>query len=254
MDLTGKTVLVTGATSGIGAAIAEACAAAGAALMLTGRSAERGNAVLGRARRHGVPAQFLAANLTEPSRPDELVAETVKRCGRLDVLVNNAGIIHRGTIVDCSDAEWDDVIAVNATALFRLSRAAVRQMRTQGGGSIVNIASDWGLVGGRNAFAYCASKGAVVQMTRAMAADHARDGIRVNCVCPGDVDTPMLASGIAKRGMSQEQGLRYLGERVPLGRVARPEEIAKAVVFLASDDSSYMTGAMLSVDGGNTAV
>jgi len=253
MKLATKIVLVTGATSGIGAAIAEACAAAGATLMLTGRSAERGNLVLKRAQAHGVQAQFLAGNLSEPHWPDEIVAETVKRCGRLDVLINNAGIIYRGTVAECSDVEWDDIVAVNMTAVFRLSRAAVRRMLAQGGGTIVNIASDWGLVGGRNAFAYCASKGAVVQMTRAMAVDHAQDNIRVNCVCPGDVDTPMLASGIAKRGMTQEQGLKYLGDQVPLRRVARPEEIARAVVFLASDDSSYMTGAMLAVDGGNTA-
>jgi len=253
MQLKGKTVLVTGATSGIGAAIAEACAAAGATLMLTGRSAERGNLVLKRVQSRGAQVQFLAGNLSEPHWPDEIVAETVKRCGRLDVLVNNAGIIYRGTVADCSDVEWDDIVAVNMTAVFRLSRAAVRRMREQGGGTIVNIASDWGLVGGRNAFAYCASKGAVVQMTRAMAVDHAKDNIRVNCICPGDVDTPMLASGIAKRGMTQEQGLKYLGDQVPLGRVARPEEIAKAVLFLAGPDSSYMTGAALAIDGGNTA-
>jgi len=253
MPLTDRVVLITGATSGIGAAIADACATAGASLMLTGRSAERGNLALKRAQGRRVQAQFLAGNLSEPHWPDEIVAETVRRFGRLDVLVNNAGIIYRGTVADCSDVEWDDILAVNVTALFRLSRAAVRRMRAQGGGTIVNIASDWGLVGGRNAFAYCASKGAVVQMTRAMALDHAKDHIRVNCVCPGDVDTPMLASGIAKRGMTQEQGLKHLGAQVPMGRVARPDEIAKAVVFLAGDDSSYMTGAMLSVDGGNTA-
>ena len=253
MRLGGKIVLVTGATSGIGAAIAEACAAAGATLMLTGRSAERGNLALKRVQALQGQAQFLAGDLSAPQWPDEIVAETVRRFGRLDVLVNNAGMIYRGTVADCSDVEWDDVVAVNMTAVFRLSRAAVRRMRTQGGGVIVNIASDWGLVGGRNAFAYCASKGAVVQMTRAMAIDHAKDKIRVNCVCPGDVDTPMLASGIAKRGMTQEQGLKHLGDQVPLGRVAQPAEIAKAVAFLASDDSSYMTGAMLAVDGGNTA-
>jgi meso-butanediol dehydrogenase/(S,S)-butanediol dehydrogenase/diacetyl reductase len=253
MRLDGKVVLVTGATSGIGAAIAEGCAAAGATLMLTGRSAERGNLALKQAQVYGAQAKFLAGNLSDPHWPDDIVAETVKRFGRLDVLINNAGIIYRGTVADCSDVEWEDIVAVNMTAVFRLSRAAVRRMRAQGGGTIVNIASDWGLVGGRNAFAYCASKGAVVQMTRAMAADHAKDNIRVNCACPGDVDTPMLASGIAKRGMTQEQGLKHLGDQVPLGRVARPEEIAKAVVFLASDASSYMTGAMLAVDGGNTA-
>jgi NAD(P)-dependent dehydrogenase (short-subunit alcohol dehydrogenase family) len=253
MRLDGKVVLVTGATSGIGAGIVEACAASGATLMLTGRSAERGNAVVKQAQAHNVQAQFLAGDLSGPHWPDEIVTETVRRFGRLDVLVNNAGIIYRGTVADCSDVEWDDIVAVNMTAVFRLSRAAVRHMRVQGGGTIVNIASDWGLVGGRNAFAYCASKGAVVQMSRAMAVDHAKENIRVNCVCPGDVDTPMLASGIAKRGMTHEQGLKHLGDQVPLGRVARPEEIAKAVVFLASDDSSYMTGAMLTVDGGNTA-
>jgi len=253
MQLNGKVALVTGGTSGIGAAIAEACAAAGATLMLPGRSAERGNLVLKRAQACGVQAQFLAGDLSEPHWPDEIVAETVRRFGRLDVLINNAGIIYRGTVAECSDVEWDDIVAVNMTAVFRLSRAAVRRMRAQGGGTIVNIASDWGLVGGRNAFAYCASKGAVVQMTRAMAVDHAKDRIRVNCVCPGDVDTPMLASGIAKRGMTHEQGLQQLGDQVPLSRVARPEEIAKAVVFLAGDDSSYMTGAILAVDGGNTA-
>jgi meso-butanediol dehydrogenase / (S,S)-butanediol dehydrogenase / diacetyl reductase len=134
-----------------------------------------------------------------------------------------------------------------------MSRAALRQMKRQGAGTIINIGSDWALVGGRNAFAYCASKGAVAQMTRAMAVDHARDNIRVNCICPGDIDTPMLASGIAKRGMTHDQGIKFLAETIPMGRVAQPEEIGRAAVFLASSDSSFMTGAMLSVDGGSTA-
>jgi meso-butanediol dehydrogenase / (S,S)-butanediol dehydrogenase / diacetyl reductase len=250
MQLKDKVMLVTGATSGIGEAIAKAAAAAGAHLMLTGRSVERGEAVRAAC---GAAAQFLPGDVGEAGFADRLVDETVRRCGRLDVLVNNAGVVHRHTAETATDEEWDHVIAVNVTAVFRFSRAGIKAMKRSGGGVIVNIGSDWALVGGRNAFAYCASKGAVAQMTRAMAIDHAGDNIRVNCVCPGDIDTPMLAAGIARRGFTQEEGLKRLAAEIPLGRVAHPDEIAKAVVFLASDDSSFMTGAMMSVDGGSTA-
>jgi NAD(P)-dependent dehydrogenase (short-subunit alcohol dehydrogenase family) len=253
MELTGKVVMITGATSGIGAATALAAAKAGATLMLTGRSVERGQAVLDAARAAGATAGFVAGDVTEPGFADRLVADTVARFGRLDVLVNNAGIVRRGPIDACSDEDWRDVLAVNATGVFYMARAAVRQMKRQGGGVIVMVASDWGLVGGANAFAYCASKGAVVQMTRAMAVDHGPDNIRVNAVCPGDIETPMLLDGIARRGWSAEEGLKRLGAHFPLGRVGRPDEAAKAILFLASDASSYMTGATLSVDGGNTA-
>jgi len=250
MRLDGKAMLVTGATSGIGAAIALEAAGEGARLLLTGRSAERGEAIR---RQCGGEAVFVAADVTEKGAAERLVEAAVKQFGALDVLVNNAGIVHRHTAETATDQEWDDIIAVNMTSVFRMSRAALRQMKRQGGGAIINIASDWGLVGGRNAFAYCASKGAVVQMTRAMAVDHARDNIRINCICPGDIDTPMLASGIARRGMTQEQGLKHLADQIPMGRVAQPREIGRAAVFLASADSSFMTGAMLSVDGGSTA-
>jgi len=250
MRLLDKVVLVTGATSGIGAAIAHEAAREGATLLITGRASDRGEAIR---RSCGEEAGFVPGDITETGIADRLVEETIKRFGRLDTLVNNAGIIYRHTAETATDEEWDRLMAVNVTAVFRMCRAAIRAMKRQGGGCIVNIASDWGLVGGRDALAYCTSKGAVVQMTRAMALDHAKDSIRVNCVCPGEVDTPMLASGIEKRGMTHAEGLKFLGDQVPLGRVARPEEIAKAVVFLASDDSSYMSGAMLSVDGGSTA-
>lgn len=250
MRLDGKVMLVTGATSGIGAAIALEAAKEGARLLLTGRSADRGETIR---RQCGSEANFLAADVTDKGAANRLVDAAVRQFGRLDVLVNNAGIVHRHTAETATDEEWDDVIAVNVTSVFRMSRAALRQMKRQGGGTIINIGSDWALVGGRNAFAYCASKGAVAQMTRAMAVDHARDNIRVNCICPGDIDTPMLASGIAKRGMTQEQGLKHLAAQIPMGRVAQPQEIGRAAVFLASSDSSFMTGAMLSVDGGSTA-
>lgn len=253
MDLTGKAMIVTGATSGIGAAVARAAASAGARLLLTGRSVERGAVVMRDVQASGAVAEFVAGDVARPGFADELVAAAVARFGRLDVLVNNAGVMRRGSIDSCSDEDWHEVMSVNATGVFYMARAAVRQMKRQGGGTIVMVASDWALVGGANAFAYCASKGAVLQMTRAMALDHGRDSIRVNAICPGDIETPMLLSGIAKHGHSVDELLKDLGEQFPLGRVGTVGEVARAIMFLASDASSYMTGAAMAVDGGHTA-
>lgn len=243
----GKRAVVTGGTSGIGMAICERLAAEGAEVLFTGRSADRGALVSDRLCATGATARFLKMDVTAPGAGEALAA----KAGRTDLLVNNAGILFRGTAIDCTDAEWDATLATNVTAVFRISRAFVPNMIAKGGGAIVNVASDWGLVGAQGAVAYGVSKGAVVALTRAMALDHARDGIRVTAVCPGDTDTTMLDS--AMDSGDREVGLAALGAAIPLGRIGRPEEVAAAVAYLGSDESGFVTGATLAIDGGNSA-
>lgn len=253
MDFSGKAVLVTGSTTGIGEACARAFAKSGAAVMVSGRDEARGRQVVASIREGGGRAEFAPADLRAPGACGQLVADTIARLGGLQVLVNNAGILYTASAVDTTDEQWLDTMAVNVNALFYLSRAAVRHMKSHGGGAIVNIASEWGLNGEPNHVAYCASKGAVVQITRCMALDHARDGIRVNSVCPGEIHTRMVDEILAKKGGDPQQNLKDLAAGIPMRRLASPAEVASCVQFLASPHASYVTGANLPVDGGNDA-
>ena len=253
MSFAGKVVLVTGSTSGIGAACARVFAESGATVMVSGRDAERGRAVVDSIGTAGGTAQFFAVDLRAAGACEQLIDITVARLGTIDVLINNAGILYTANALETSDAQWLDTMAVNVNALFYLSRAAVKHMKRAGRGVIVNIASEWGINGEPNHVAYCASKGAVVQITRCMALDHARDNIRVNSVCPGEIHTSMVDDILAQRGGDMAANLAALAAGIPMRRLAQPAEVARCVHFLASDLASYVTGANLPVDGGNDA-
>jgi meso-butanediol dehydrogenase / (S,S)-butanediol dehydrogenase / diacetyl reductase len=253
MSFAGKAVLVTGSTSGIGEACARLFAESGAAVLVTGRDAERGRRVVDSIGKAGGASQFIAADLRAEGACERLIADTLERLGGLDVLVNNAGILYTANALDTTVEQWQDTLAVNVNALFFLSRAAVKHMKAAGKGVIVNVASEWGLNGEPNHVAYCASKGAVVQITRCMALDHAADNIRVNSVCPGEIHTRMVDEILAKRGGDSAANLRELAAGIPMRRLAQPVEVARCVHFLASDQASYVTGTNLSVDGGNDA-
>ena len=253
MTFKDKAILVTGSTSGIGAAAARRFGAAGGRVVISGRHSERGNAVVDEITAAGGDAHFIAADLGESSACDRLVAAAVERLGRLDVLVNAAGVIFRADALETSDAAWRETMAVNVDAVFYLSRAAVRVMKPQGGGAIVNVASTASLSASDGMAAYCASKGAVMLLTRAMARDHGGHGIRVNAVCPGDVITPMLEDEAHQIGMEPAAMYAMSVAGTPLGRIGVPEDIAGAILFLASDDASLVTGAGLVLDGASSA-
>ncbi len=252
MRLHHKVALITGGTSGIGEATAALFAREGARIAITGRNQERGQKVVAAIERTGGNAIFLQCDVRFSEHCRRAVEQTTAAFGRLDVLFNNAGVYYPHTTLDCTEEEWDLQMDINLKGAFLMSKFALPAMIAQGSGVIINNSSGWGLVGGDAAVAYCASKGGLVLLTKAMAIDHGQQGIRVNCICPGDVDTPMLPEDARMRGLKWEKYLAGAANR-PMGRIGTPEEIAKAVLFLASDDSSFMTGAALVVDGGGTA-
>jgi meso-butanediol dehydrogenase / (S,S)-butanediol dehydrogenase / diacetyl reductase len=245
----GRVVVITGAASGMGAATAALFAAGGARVVIVDRDGDGASRVA--ARLNG--PEPLVGDITDSAFCEHAITTISDRHGRVDVLVNAAGTILRADALATSDADWHQLMRVNVDGTFFMCRAVIRPMRTRGGGAIVNFGSIWGGVGGAGHVAYCASKGAVHNLTRALALDHARDGIRINAVCPGEVDTPMLRSGGRSQPLTDDDLRRIAHDGVPTGRVAEPDEIARVVVFLASDQASYMTGALVAVDGGYTA-
>lgn len=246
--MSAKIALVTGASSGIGMAAVSALVAAGYAVMAAGRNRKRTESL----QNPSGKVHTWVGDLDAAEACDALVAATVAQFGRLDLLVNNAGIYEAASAEDTSDENWLQTIHTNLNVPFFLSRAAMPWLRASKG-AILNIASDWGLVGGRNAVAYCASKGGIVLMTRAMALDHAHEGIRVNAICPGDVETPMLYAEGAARGLNRQQALKEANQGSLTGRVTTADEVAALVVFLASDAARQITGAAIPIDGGNSA-
>ncbi|MFL7791380.1 MAG: SDR family NAD(P)-dependent oxidoreductase [Anaerolineae bacterium] len=252
MRLANKIALITGGTSGIGRATAELFAKEGARVAITGRNEMRGLAVLEEIEAASGTAIFVRSDVRSAAECRQAVEQTLQAFGRLDILFNNAGVFYPNTVPNSTEEEWDLTLDICLKGTYLMSKFALQAMLAQKSGVIINNSSGWGLVGGNAAAAYCAAKGGVVLLTKAMAIDHGPQGIRVNCVCPGDVDTPMLPEDARRRGMKWDDYLATASDR-PMGRIGKPEEIAAAVLFLASDEAHFITGAVLAVDGGGTA-
>lgn len=248
-SMTDRRAIVTGGASGIGRATAVLLAAEGARVAVADLD-ERGARAVAQACGPGALSLDVDVAVAEDCR--RAVERAAETFGGLDVLVNNAGVIRRADVVETTEEEWDRVMAVNVRSVYLMSRFAIPVMVAGGGGAIVNTGSGWGLKGGARAASYCASKGAVVNLTRAMAIDHGPQDVRVNCVCPGDTDTAMLRSEAEQMGEAEGSFLVDAAAR-PLGRIGTPEDIARAIVYLASDAAAFVTGSVLVVDGGGLA-
>jgi NAD(P)-dependent dehydrogenase (short-subunit alcohol dehydrogenase family) len=248
----GKRVIVTGGASGIGKATVERFLEEGAKVAIIDVSERNGAAVAAELRDKGHDPLLITGDVTSPKDVKRMIAKVLEEFGGIDVLFNNAGILVEGTVEEVSEEGWDRIMGVNVKGPFLMSKEVVPVMLKQGKGVIVNNASCSGLVGDRNAIAYNASKGAVVLMTKCLALDYAEKGIRANCVCPGEIDTPMFRQEAQARNMPVEEYRKVLCEYHPIGRLGVPVEVANAVLFLASDEASFITGTALSVDGGYT--
>ena len=246
-----KTVLITGATSGIGQKSAELFALEGATVVAVGRNSSRGQALVERL--EGSGHSFVPSDLSDKNEAQSLVDKVTEVSGTVDILVNSAGVALHATVPETDDQIWENTMAVNLNAIFYLCRALIPKMIIKGGGVIVNVASTWGLAGAEKSAAYCASKGALIQLTRSMAIDHAKDNVRINAVCPGAVDSPMLAAESAAFGLSVSDGKALWASDAANNKLAMTEDIANAILFLASENASHIHGISLPVDGGSIA-
>lgn len=252
-NLENKISVVTGAASGIGFATAELLAEVGSHVVLIDIDEHKGSQAASQLRDKGYKADFYKCNVTS-AQDCEKAAEYVKSTlGKVDVLFNNAGVIRRKTVVDLEEKDWDLVIDVSLKGVFLLSKYMIPIMEASGGGSIINTGSGWGVKGGDKAAAYCAAKAGVVNLTNAMAIDHGPQNIRVNCICPGDTDTPLLRLEAKQLNLDEGAFLSDSAKDRPLSRLGTPRDIAKGVLFLASDLSAWVTGTKLVVDGGGLA-
>ncbi|MGB2911241.1 MAG: SDR family oxidoreductase [Anaerolineales bacterium] len=250
--LVGKKAIITGGASGIGRAAALLFAGAGAAVVIGDINDQGGEAVVKKIHAGGGEGIYVHCDVTKAEDCQRTVQKTINSFGGVDILFNNAGIVQRASVIDTTEEQWDSVMAVNVKSIFLMSKYTIPHMVQAGGGVILNTSSGWGLVGGRNAVSYCASKAAVVNMTKAMALDHGAQNIRVNCICPGDTDTPMLRVEARQLGENEKTFLDDAADR-PLQRIGTPQDIAQAALYLCSDDASYVTGSTLVVDGGGLA-
>ncbi|MCE7741375.1 MAG: SDR family oxidoreductase [Candidatus Heimdallarchaeota archaeon] len=248
----GKVAIVTGAASGIGLATVKLLAEVGAAVALIDINEADGIVAAEQILETGGRAKFYLCDVTSDSECKKTVEEIHKEFNSIDILFNNAGVIRRKNILELEEEDWDLTIDVNLKAIYLLSKYVVPIMMKGKGGSIINTGSGWGIKGGPDAVAYCAAKGGVVNMTRAMAIDHGKVGIRVNCVCPGDIDTPLLRGEAEQLGIDENLFMEEAADR-PINRVGKPQDVANAVLYLASDLSSWVTGTSIIVDGGGLA-
>ena len=251
-DFSDSRVLITGGTSGMGEATAVAFVEAGARVVISGRNQERARDILNRSKNAHGSIAFVAGDIGKRSVCDLIVTEAAGILGGLDIVVNSAGVIYHATAEETTDEQWLETMNVNVNGMFYICRAALPHLKASQG-TIVNIASDAALSGSYHLTAYCASKGAVLQMTRAMALDYARDGVRIVPICPGDVDTPMLRGEFRDRGLEPGAGLQESAEGVPLNRVCSAQEVADMVLYVSSDSANFITGYPLVLDGGNRA-